>query len=247
MRPSEAKLHSQVGRNSDGHRKVAFISDVHSNLEALNAVLGRLGDEELFCLGDLVGYGSNPNEVIELLEERGAVSLLGNHDAAVLTGDTSWFNSTAAIAAKWTTKQLSERSVAYLRKLPLQIRVDLDGVSTYLAHGSPDDNLREYVDPVTHADLFGHYLTRLDVGLVGLGHTHLPFVWTGDGGTVFNPGSVGQPRDGDWRASFAVVDFERGKPDVKLQRTEYDCDKTAEKIVKAGLPSSLGRRLLRGP
>lgn len=201
----------------------------------------------MFCLGDIVGYGSNPNEVIRILEDRGAVCLLGNHDAAVLTGDTSWFNSAAAIAAKWTTKQLSDRSLAYLRKLPLQIRVELEGVRTYLTHGSPDDNLHEYVDPVTHTDLFGHYLSKLDVGLVGLGHTHLPFVWTGDEGTVFNPGSVGQPRDGDWRASFAVVGFGRRKPEAVLQRTEYDCEKASEKIVKAGLPASLGRRLLRAP
>ncbi len=227
--------------------KVAFISDIHSNLEALGAVLDLLGDEQLFCLGDIVGYGSNPNEVIRMLEDRGAVSLLGNHDAAVMTGDTSGFNPAAAIAVRWTAKLLTDRSIAYLRKLPSQIRVELGGVSTYLTHGSPDDNLREYVDPVTHSDLFGYYLSKLDVGLVGLGHTHVPFVWTGEEGTVFNPGSVGQPRDGDWRASYAAVDFGRGKAKVRLQRTEYDCEKAAAKILDAGLPASLGRRLLPGP
>ncbi len=223
---------------------MAFISDVHSNLEALEAVLGQLGKEELFCLGDIVGYGSNPNEVIQLLRDRRAVAVRGNHDEAVLTGDTSWFNARAAMAAKWTTGQLSEESRAYLRGLPLQIRTAVEGVQTYLTHGSPDDNLHEYVDPATHSELFSHYLARLDVRLLGLGHTHLPYVWKDGSGTVFNPGSVGQPRDNDWRASFAYVMFAEGKPEVQLLRTNYDCKKAASKMLKAGLPESLAMRLL---
>ncbi|MDV3244448.1 MAG: metallophosphatase family protein [Nitrososphaerales archaeon] len=223
---------------------MAFISDVHSNLEALEAVLGQLGKEELFCLGDIVGYGSNPNEVIQLLKDRRAVAVRGNHDEAVLTGDTSWFNARAAMAAKWTTGQLSEESRAYLRGLPLQIRTAVEEVQTYLTHGSPDDNLHEYVDPATHSELLGHYLARLDVRLLGLGHTHLPYVWKEDSGTVFNPGSVGQPRDNDWRASFAYVTFAEGKAEVQLLRTEYDCRKAAGKMLKAGLPESLAMRLL---
>lgn len=227
-------------------RRVAFISDLHSNLEALDAVLRVLGEGELYCLGDIVGYGSNPNEVIQRLRDVEAVSLLGNHDEAVLTGDTSWFNSLAAIAVGWTADQLTEESRSYLRALPLQIRAEFGGVQTFLTHGSPDDNLHEYVEPETHADSFGRYLKKLGVKTLGLGHTHRPFVWKGEPGLVFNPGSVGQPRDGDPRACFAVGHFEDGKVQLKLDRVDYDRKAASSKIVKAGLPESLASRLFQG-
>ncbi|MDV3277439.1 MAG: metallophosphatase family protein [Nitrososphaerales archaeon] len=226
--------------------RVAFVSDIHSNLEALDSVLGELRGEEVVCLGDVVGYGSNPNEVIETLRETGARTVLGNHDSAVLTGDTSMFNARAAMAARWTEAQLTPESKEFLKALPKEIRVDFGGVRTYLTHGSPDDNLWEYVDPSTHLDLFGHYLSKLGVRLIGFGHTHVPYVWSGENGTVFNPGSVGQPRDMDRRASFAVATFDRGSVDVEQRRVEYDYKGAAEKIVKAGLPASLAQRLSLG-
>lgn len=227
-------------------RKVAFISDVHSNSEALAAVLATTGGAELYCLGDLVGYGSDPNGVIQMLRDAGAVSLQGNHDAAVLTGDTSWFNWRAAVAAGWTADHLSEENREYLRGLPQQILTEFDGVRAFLTHGSPDDNLREYVEPETHSELFDHYLQKLGVGLVGLGHTHRPFVWRGGRGVVFNPGSVGQPRDGDPRASFALATFENGRTDIQLRRVEYDVKTAADKIVAVGLPPQLAARLFEG-
>jgi len=227
-------------------RRVAFLSDIHSNLRALKAVLGELRGEEIVCLGDIVGYGAEPNEVITRLKELGTSSLMGNHDNAVLTGDTSWFNARAAMAVKWTRARLTEESLTYLRGLPLELRVEFENVPTYLTHGSPDDNLREYVDPSTHSELFGHYLSKLGVQLIALGHTHLPFIWEEKVGKVFNPGSVGQPRDQDRRASYAVVTFQGGDASIELRRVEYDCQGAAEEIAKAGLPESLGRRLLQG-
>lgn len=227
-------------------RRVAFLSDVHSNLEALDAVLGELHGEEVVCLGDIVGYGPDPNEVIQQLRERRAIAVLGNHDNAALTGDTSWFNSRAAMAVGWTQARLTEESRSYLRTLPLHVRIEFEGVLTYLTHGSPNDNLREYVDPSTHSDLFDYYLAKLGVRLIGLGHTHVPFLWEGEAGTVFNPGSVGQPRDLDPRASYAVVTFEDAGAEVEPRRVGYDCTLTAQKIAQAGLPDSLGKRLLEG-
>lgn len=227
-------------------QRVAFISDIHSNLEALDSVLGELRGEQVVCLGDIVGYGSNPNEVIQRLKVARATAILGNHDNAVLTGDTSMFNARAGMAARWTAAHLTPESVEFLKGLPEEIRADFGGVKAYLTHGSPDDNLWEYVDPSTHSDLFGHYLSKLRVKLIGLGHTHLPFVWKGENGTVFNPGSVGQPRDMDRRASYAVLTFDRGTVEVDPRRVEYDYKKAAEKIVEAGLPASLGERLSRG-
>src|SRR2546427_10734760 len=108
-------------------KKVAFISDVHANLEALQAVLEKLGDTSIYCLGDIVGYGASPNEVIALLRKRGVTSILGNHDYAVVTGKTSDFNARAAISAKWTMKVSSAKSKEYLKSLPQELSFDVEG------------------------------------------------------------------------------------------------------------------------
>ena len=225
--------------------EVAVISDVHANLEALLAVLGELDAEEVYCLGDLVDYGAQPNEVIRAVRERGVKGLLGNHDWAALTGDTAMFNSRAAMSSVWSRKVLAPESVEYLRSLPLELSPQLK-VSAYFTHGSPDDRLWEYVDPRTHSDLFSHYLDKRGVRLIGLGHTHVPYVWKEDGRTVFNPGSVGQPRDGDWRASFARVTVRGSEVSVEIRRVEYDREAAAAKIREAGLPEVFAQRLATG-
>jgi len=226
--------------------KIAVISDVHSNLEALEAVLKRVEGMDLYCLGDMVGYGANPNEVLGRLRERKAVSVVGNHDYAVLNRGTSMFNPRAAAAVLWTADHLTERNREYLRALPREARFELGGVTAYLTHGSPDDSLWEYVDPTTHSLLFGHYLRELRVGLLGLGHTHVPYVWQEEEGTVFNPGSVGQPRDGDPRASYAILTLVDGRAEVENYRVEYDYANAAKKIREAGLPDALAMRLFTG-
>ncbi|MDA4123847.1 MAG: metallophosphatase family protein [Thaumarchaeota archaeon] len=225
---------------------MAVVSDVHSNLEALEEVLSEAGDLPLYCLGDIVGYGANPNEVVELLRRKTAVSVMGNHDYAAVTADTGMFNARAAMAANWTTRELTGRSLGYLRTLPRQVTLEVGGVRAVLTHGSPDDALWEYVHPVTHSQLFGYYLSKLEAGLLGLGHTHIPFVWKGKEGTVFNPGSVGQPRDGDRRASFAVVRTEGESVSVQVRRVEYDYERAAAKIREKGLPEQNASRLSKG-
>jgi diadenosine tetraphosphatase ApaH/serine/threonine PP2A family protein phosphatase len=223
----------------------AVISDVHANLDALQAVLHQIDADEIYCLGDLVDYGAQPNEVIRLIREQGTKCLLGNHDWAALTGDTSMFNPRAAMSSVWSRKTLTSESTEYLRSLPQELRPDLQ-VRTYFTHGSPNDRLWEYVDPRTHSDLFGYYLDKLRVQVIGLGHTHIPYVWKEDGRTVFNPGSVGQPRDGDWRASFAELMVEGREAKVEIKRVEYDVEAAAAKIRAAGLPGTFADRLSAG-
>jgi putative phosphoesterase len=226
--------------------RIAVISDVHSNLEALREVLSRIAGMDAYCLGDVVGYGANPNEVVEALREREVLTVMGNHDYAAVTGETGMFNARAAIALKWTAKALTGPNLAYLRSLPRERRLRLGDVDGALTHGSPDDALWEYVDPRTHSQLFGRYLEKLRVGFLGLGHTHVPFVSDEVGGTVFNPGSVGQPRDGDRRASYAVVSVVETAVRVDNFRVEYDCETAASKIRAAGLPEQLADRLRWG-
>jgi len=227
-------------------KKVAFLSDVHANLEALQAVLEKLGDMSIYCLGDVVGYGASPNEVIALLRSRGVTSVLGNHDYAVITGSTSDFNARAAISAKWTMKVISAQSKEYLKSLPQELSLAVEGSRMYLTHGSPLDHLWEYVDPGTHSELFDFYLKRLSARLIALGHTHVPYVWKGEDGTVMNPGSVGQPRDGDSRSSYAIATFENGEVEVEEERMRYDIRGAAEKIRRAGLPEEHASRLFVG-
>ena len=227
-------------------QRIAVISDVHSNLEALQEVLACVQGVEVYCLGDVVGYGANPNEVVELLRKREILTVMGNHDYAAVTGDTGKFNPRAAMAAWWTKKELLGPNLAFLTSLPKERRVTLGKASGYLTHGSPDDTMWEYVDPDTHSQLFGYYLTKLRVRFIGLGHSHVPFISEEREGIVFNPGSVGQPRDGDKRASYSIVSLSRGSIKVENFRVSYDYEAAASKIRAAGLPTQLADRLAYG-
>ncbi|MDG6963708.1 MAG: metallophosphoesterase family protein [Nitrososphaerota archaeon] len=227
-------------------KSIAVISDVHANMEALDAVLAEAEGMDVVCLGDLVDYGAEPNESIAALRDRGVRSIVGNHDVIALTGDVSMLNPKAAMSSIWTRARLSRASRAYLEGLPEEIRMRVEGVDLYFTHGSPEDHLWEYVDPAREADLFGFFLDRVKAQCVGLGHTHVPYVWQEAGRVVFNPGSVGQPRDGDSRAAYAVVDVDGGRVGVRLRRVPYDFGKAASKIREAGLPASHADRLATG-
>jgi putative phosphoesterase len=236
-----------------GASRVAFISDVHSNLEALEAVLDEVGDLKVYCTGDIVGYGASPNEVVRILRDVGATCVVGNHDYASLEGDVGNFSPRAAMAAIWTSKHLTDESKAFLASLPREVSTNVGGKRVYMAHGSPDDTMWEYVRPFTHADLFDYYLQKVHADVIALGHTHLAFQWRADdGGLVFNPGSVGQPRDGDTRASFAILSVEGGglggepQVQVEVRQVGYDIERAANKILASGLPPSLASQLFSG-
>jgi len=227
-------------------KKLAVISDVHANLEAFEAVLAEAQGLDIICLGDLVDYGANPNEVVEMVRRGGIRTVMGNHDWAALSGDTSLFNARAAMSSVWTRGHLTSQNLEFIGTLAPEFRIPVEMAEAYFTHGSPDDRLWEYVDPRTHSDLFGHYLAKLGVRIVGLGHTHVPYVWKEKGKFVFNPGSVGQPRDGDPRASFAILSVGEQDVSVDICRVEYDIGKAASKIREAGLPESHASRLFTG-
>ncbi len=227
--------------------RVAFISDVHSNLEALEAVLDDVGNLKVFCAGDIVGYGASPNEVVRILRGVGATCVLGNHDRAALDGDAGEFNPRAAVAAMWTSRQLTDESREFLGALPTRVTTLVGGKTVYMTHGSPDDPMWEYVRPSTHSDLFDYYLEKVHADVMALGHTHLAFQWRSEsGGVVFNPGSVGQPRNGDRRAAFAILSVEGEDVLVEPRLVEYDVERAAKKIIESGLPSSLATQLSSG-
>lgn len=237
----------------------AIISDIHANLQATETVLkdiDKRGVDHIVCLGDVVGYGADPNRCVELMVEREIPTICGNHDAVASGLEEPWgFNPVAKQSVMWTRKALSESNLEWLRSLH-----DTDRIDSFLAvHGSPTDRntyLLTWEDVLAQMD----YVDKLPVNVCFFGHTHTPGIFARDGvysvngtGTFdlaadklffINPGSVGQPRDGDPRAAYGVYDSE--KRHFELIRLTYPVEKAAERIVEEGLPPVLGERLFLG-
>jgi len=228
--------------------KIVIISDIHSNLDAFEAVIAKLPSyDELFCLGDLVGYGPQPNEVVERLRRlRPSAVLMGNHDYAVVTGDTEGFSFHAAEAIEWTRKKIDEQHHEYLATLQPSASLEKGGKLLGLFHGSPSNPLTEYVLPSLTDSAARKLIARSGAEVVLLGHTHVPMAYSFGENMVGNPGSVGQPRDGDPRASFATLTISEGQLSFDITRVEYDVDSVADKIVQTGLPRFLAERLYIG-
>ena len=224
--------------------RAGIIADIHSNLPALEAVLEtieRLDVDSILCAGDVVGYGAHPNECCARIRSLGVQSIAGNHDRAAITRAVSGLNPYAAAAAIWTGENLDNDSRAFLSELPPSLRIDSgEGRAMAIHHGS-DLNPHEYV---YEEDVDPGILERCSCEVVILGHTHVPFSTRLPSGIVTNPGSVGQPRDGDPRASLAVLDTESLR--CEIHRIEYDIDEEAEGIRSAGLPEVLAKRLYIG-
>ncbi len=227
--------------------KIAFISDIHSNLEALKAVLDKinsLGIKQIYCLGDLIGYGANPTECLKIIKKIKIPCLCGNHEWAVVNRDLSWFNPVAAQALKWTSDKLDDKELSYIKTFREKMFIKKD-LKILLVHGSPKTPLREYVYA---NDVNENFIKNLDCDVLIMGHTHVPFVKklviSGNSKLVINCGSVGQPRDSDNRASFALLDTAIMK--TEIIRVEYDIRAAAEKIIKVGLPEFLAYRLYLG-
>jgi diadenosine tetraphosphatase ApaH/serine/threonine PP2A family protein phosphatase len=240
--------------------RVAVVSDIHGNLHALEAVLADVDaaqPDELWCLGDVVGYGPRPNECVALVRDRAALALVGNHDlAAVGKLGIAEFGPLAATSARWTAEALTPESVEWLRSLdPTAAR---DGVALF--HGSPRDPVWEYVLSEEVA-LLSLLETTAPVLLVGHSHLALAISWDeealGGGlapaGTqvelagrrwLLNPGSVGQPRDGDARAAWLLLDDAAGR--ATFRRVAYPVAETQAEIRGAGLPEELAARLEHG-
>jgi predicted phosphodiesterase len=239
--------------------RVAVLSDIHSNLVALDAVLAHAGTvDAVWHLGDVVGYGPDPDGVVARLIEIGAVGVRGNHDAAALGGrEIEWFNPEARAAAEWTRDTIDATTRAWLSALPE--RHTIDRVS--MVHGSPRDPIREYISSPAVA-LENLAVLETDIGLHG--HTHVPVAFSllpderlrmvepanGDSlgldgaPSLVNPGSVGQPRDGDPDASYVVLDPDTAT--VTWHRVAYDIPAVQAAIRAAGLPGRLADRLAFG-
>lgn len=242
--------------------RIAVISDIHANLYALEAVLADIDrdpPDEIWCLGDTVGYGPHPNECSELVRERSALTLVGNHDLVALGSadiGVEDFNPEAAEASIWTSEQLTEATREFLSSLSPQ--ATREGFELF--HGSPSDPVWDYViDPYSAADALG----RTEAPIVLVGHSHVATAISlvdgelrggvaaadfapalGTARWLLNPGSVGQPRDGDPRAAFLRLNPEAGE--ARFERIAYPVARTQAEIRERGLPDSLAERLAHG-
>jgi len=242
--------------------RYALLADIHANLAAFTAVLTdiehRGGVEGLWCLGDVVGYGPDPSQCIELLRQHNHVCIVGNHDlAAIGKLDLDSFNPDAAYACRWTAPQLSTEDIQYLESLPTVIQKE----DFTLVHGSPREPIWEYLLSVSSAkENFAYFKSRFCL----VGHSHVPLVFKqdedgncsfipllanigqvlGKSRMIINPGGVGQPRDGDPRASYAIYDSDSQV--VRLHRVPYDINATQIRMVEKNLPMRLVVRLQHG-
>src|SRR5438876_7675430 len=243
--------------------RVAILTDIHSNLPALEAVLSAIDEakiERKWCLGDVVGYGAQPDECTELVTERCELSLVGNHDLAV-TGEisTDVFSASAAAAVEWTRANSDTSTIDFLKSLePENTEHDVA-----LYHASPRDPVWEYVLAVDQArECMAQQAARVSL----IGHSHVALWFSdgqgppgGDGGGqaedgreidlseqrwLLNPGSVGQPRDGDPRAAYLVLDLDARR--ALFRRVPYEIERTQEEIRERGLPEALAARLAHG-
>ena len=238
---------------------ILIISDIHANLAAFQAVLADAEGQwdAIWCLGDLVGYGPNPNECVDLLRQQNHISLSGNHDWAVLGKlDVQAFNDDAQAAVRWTQSVITHDTRTYLESLPTTLIQE----PFTMAHASPRQPVWEYIlDTYTAAINFGYF----DTPYCLVGHTHVPVLYHQEGDQIvpyrpdynypiqfdtlrciINPGSVGQPRDSDPRAAYALLD-----PDTLIweyRRVEYPIAKTQAQMRKIGLPEKLIDRLEHG-
>jgi diadenosine tetraphosphatase ApaH/serine/threonine PP2A family protein phosphatase len=240
--------------------RFAVVSDIHSNLHALEAVLADIRAEapdEIVCLGDVVGYGPHPNECVDAIREHAALSLCGNHDLAVLGAiDIAEFSGDAGIAARWTRSVLRESQAEWLRGL--EPTSERDGAQLF--HGSPRDPVWDYV---LSADTARTSILATTAPLVLVGHSHvaLALAWDGEeiagglaaAGTeielgdrrwLLNPGSVGQPRDGDPHAAWLLIDETTGR--ASFRRVAYPIEQTQVAMRTRGLPETLAARLAHG-
>lgn len=234
---------------------IGIISDIHGNLEAFSKALEYFKEnriDKIICLGDIVGYGPNPEECINLVRENCHVALMGNHDyAAIGLANIEYFNEYAKLATFWTQEKLSGKSKEFLKALPFT-HVE-NGL--LFVHASPKNpSSWDYVLSVDDAN---KQLKRFEEKICFIGHSHVPiifsesnyfrkkeFLFTNNEKYIVNIGSLGQPRDGDPRCCFVVYDEEENK--IEYIRLDYDIQKTYNKITNAGLPLFLAERLLKG-
>ncbi len=246
----EKKTERKIRRKNPGgvKDKIAVISDIHSNREALEAVLKDIKKRadvlKILCAGDVVGYGPDPVACCGIVRKLKIPVVKGNHDDNMDLNRIGWFNREAQQALIWTTDKIGRGEKDWLLNLPKKHREEILGKKIVMVHGSPQDMLYEYVTEETPTDTLRHFLNMTGADVLVMGHTHMPFVRKFGKKLIINAGSVGQPRDSDPRACYVLLDMKNIKAEVV--RVEYNIQGCADKIYRTTIPDRLGDRLFNG-
>jgi putative phosphoesterase len=235
--------------------RVAVITDIHGNLRALQAALAAidgLGIEEIYCGGDLVGYGPHPNEVCALIHEREIPTIYGNYDYAIARDlddcgcayVTQHDRELGQRSVAWTLANTDQAAKDFMHQLPFDLWFPLGSEDVHLVHGSPR-KVNEYLFEDKPASLYERLAAAENAGVLVFGHTHKPWMHTYGGVLFVNCGSVGKPKDGDPRAAFAILEADSaGAVTASIERVLYDADAVAREVEAAGLPVEYARNLL---
>ncbi|MHB0978941.1 MAG: metallophosphoesterase family protein [Thermoleophilia bacterium] len=237
--------------------EIAFFSDVHGNVAALRAVLADLaarGMADAYCLGDLIGYGPDPNGVIDLIRETAIPTILGNYDDGVAfdRGECGCYYADdearriGDASYTYTAATVTPERKAWLRGLPRELRVEAADLRLRLVHGSPR-RINEYLQADRDERTYHRLAAQADADVLLFGHTHTPWHQVYEDVLFVNVGSAGRPKDGDVRATYTVLRLEEGRPPaVDVHRVAYDVEETARGVLAAGLPAELAEAFRRG-
>jgi putative phosphoesterase len=234
--------------------RVAVITDIHANLPALQAALGRideLGVDAIYCGGDLVGYGPHPNEVCALISEREIPTIYGNYDHAIARDledcgcayVTPHDRALGQQSVDWTLAHTDQASKDFMGDLPFDLLFDVGATAVHLVHGSPR-KVNEYLFEDKPASLYERLARAEDADVLVFGHTHKPWVHDYGGVRFVNCGSVGKPKDGDPRGAFALLEANGDGMRVTIERVEYDAAAVAREVAEAGLPTEFADKLV---
>jgi predicted phosphodiesterase len=234
--------------------RIAVITDIHANLLALQAGLARideLGITEVYCGGDLVGYGPHPNEVCALIQERGIPTIYGNYDYAIARDlddcgcayITPHDRELGQRSVEWTLAHTDQTSKNFMRELPFDLHFEVGEKPVHLVHGSPR-KVNEYLFEDKPASLYERLAAAASDSVLVFGNTHKPWVHEYGGVLFVNCGSVGKPKDGDPRGAFAVLDATSGQLTVSIERVAYDAEAVAAEVREAGLPGEFADKLV---
>lgn len=235
--------------------KIAAFSDIHSNILALDNVLQDIELQKpdlIFCLGDLVGYGPRPNQVVKTIRGKTIQTVMGNYDEGIgyEIGDcgcaylTDLDKNYGQKSIEWTAEKVTSKNKKYLRSLHEKIELEANGYKLLLVHGSPR-RINEYLHENRSERSLSRILESIDADILVCGHTHKPYHKVARGIHIINDGSVGKPKDGDPRACYALIDL-GDMVSVEFRRVNYPIKKVAEEIVKYGLPKAFAEALYTG-
>ena len=235
--------------------RIAVITDIHGNLPALEASLDaieQIGVEEVFCGGDLVGYGPHPNEVCTLIRDLGIPTIYGNYDYAIARDlddcgcayVTQHDRQLGQRSVAWTLEHTDQAAKDFMRELPFDLHVPVGDQDVHLVHGSPR-KVNEYLFEDKPARLYERLAAAESGQVLAFGHTHKPWIHTFGGVLFVNCGSVGKPKDGDPRAAFAILEADdHGPVRASIERVPYDAEAVAREVAAAGLPGEYAEKLV---